>query len=794
MNSVFAVNKSHSAQNTTALTTTTPPQCTDREILDYLTMALEHGIKKIYSISSSYQNKHIFFNLSDCLLRKLAERGADTSIEVSTPELTVKLQEVDDFILITINKVSSALFDNSFRNLLQNFIIDILSNSALYPNTCLHYALDYVLIDEQDSDLNVIECALRYVIQHPDYQTSTAVKFAAAKCIFHADADFSEYAVKRIAEMVVYSSENCKGVSVIQGAGQILMNKKAYSHESIRAASIIVVMNAHRCSCEILKLAGSDIVENPSDYPQGFSAQAASEFIKKNLSFFSAHQNQYELLAFFNKFDQVNNLQNYSDQLGEILCSKGYDLIIYVMKPNTNLVEKRLSILGAWSLCEFDRVLREDRDGEGDIAEFILKNMDHPAIALWNSPTEINLSAKIMLGNDTLATLCECMKKNCPRLKNPPPIFLIENILRQLMDIGNLTEFEAHATGLRFCQTNDGSVNVAPIGTESPGITLANTSFKQIQKNLINNFIFTVKNGALGSDTVNFALTNIMGYLDRDAEEFVQSATFYKDAVIYIIGTPANLIDNELIVTAAKHIFKYMEHYASRYALAAAQAVIRLSENCRGKYITDAAHYLVQPHLVEPRLESILSAALYIALNAYRFSPNVFSLAAHHIANNTDAYSNQFISEAALNFTKQRADFFKCAINDQPKFVEFYEQNNGLDLLEDYSKNLKEALDSDQRQIPVFIKRGPIECTLLIHDEQESTPAMFTIPRPNQSIMPNGKTLMTVYELWSFGYFKSALKNRAICIFVLEQTAHGAIVLRNNHDKLHVQKLDSQEK
>lgn len=388
--------------------------------------------------------------------------------------------------------------------------------------------------------------------------------------------------------------------------------------------------------------------------------------------------------------------------------------------------------------------------------------MDIPFITLTSpdgKSTQLLFPALPVINENSLQYLSDYFQENDNQHSSSsqiaPLIPLCEVILDELIKGGEMTDIQIPLplSPVRICQLTD-SVQIS-IGSGFH-LLLADTSLKKVQLNMINNLIIKNRDDAFSSMTINRYLGHILTNLENDQQEFARCRKFYRKVVSYIIHDTKRLIDNQTRLAAVKHIFTDAAHYSLEFAAQAAEIGIRLSEHYKTN-LTDAVRDLIQSCTTTCCRESTMSAVIYVFLHAYSFAPLVFTQAANHFVNNIDRYPKKLAFTAVTNFIRQNTSFFTELINMRQEFIEFYSSRSTLLVLENYSDSLMKVLKSDGRKIKVEVQ------------EQGSEELI--------------STEMDVAELWYLGYFDDAFENETICIFVLKNTADGAITLWNNRNK-----------
>jgi len=384
-------------------------------------------------------------------------------------------------------------------------------------------------------------------------------------------------------------------------------------------------------------------------------------------------------------------------------------------------------------------------------------------ISPFNKPCHSQIHPPFIKRNTSLQWLSTYLQEGYQpcnsRIKVSPPASVIpvcEDILHELMKRGNLADVYVPSIDHRLREI-DGSVEIS-IGaecTESPRLTLPNTSLRKVQQNLINNLIIRSKNGVLSTDATHFFLNQTMTNLESNPEEFTQCPQFYAEVVVYIFNLPR--INTELMFLAVTHIIKYVETYTLKFASKAVQIALQHAGNCSSKNSAASAQYIIEPSQITHCHGSKMSAVFYIVFQAYIFPPRIFTLAANHFVNNIEDYPKGFSTTAATKFIEQNTRFFKELFNEQKNFIDFYTSRGEMFALQDYSDKLTELLKSDDRK--------------------------FLVDVVDQSLDEPLTTETTVLGLWLWGHFEEPLKNETISMFILKNTAHDAITLWNDRDK-----------
>lgn len=180
-------------------------------------------------------------------------------------------------------------------------------------------------------------------------------------------------------------------MKIFEAAEYILENQTQYHLTFIKSASLLILANQRCCSEEALKLATDYIANNPANYPTQFLIETALTIIKTHRDFFrtplKTRQAQQDFVNFFQERGAMESLTDYSNALVNLLRSTderfkgGFKIEEWDNKLNQK-VKKTLTIEGMWIDGYFRRVL----EANVAIAIFILQNLRHEAIKIWNSP------------------------------------------------------------------------------------------------------------------------------------------------------------------------------------------------------------------------------------------------------------------------------------------------------------------------------------------------------------------------------------------------------------------------
>ena len=355
--------------------------------------ALEKGIQEIQAVEG-LDSAMECAAVTAQILEKLIERNGSTSIEVNTRDFILCLHENEGTLIISINSAERLSSNVTFEELTKTIIKNIISYPAYFSPPSIDYVLHYTFTRCTDEGLKNL--AADYVAQKPAHfisHDSQPLLFFAANHVFLSHANYEEKTVRKLAILAVKSANHCQGLQLLEAAQLILRNhEKNYDPIIMTSASLVILFHHERCSDEALKVSTDYMTTKPDYYPRQFLIGTALAVIKTHWTFFrtplKSREAQQDFVAFFKEKGAIETLTLYSSALSELLRFSDRKMnkqftVEEMDSEQKQKVMKTLSIEGLWINGYFHRVL----EANTDIAIFILQNMRHQAIKIWNSPT-----------------------------------------------------------------------------------------------------------------------------------------------------------------------------------------------------------------------------------------------------------------------------------------------------------------------------------------------------------------------------------------------------------------------
>lgn len=279
---------------------------------------------------------------------------------------------------------------------------------------------------ESDAIVSVVE----RIMNSPRCYGDAAVELAMAYMMRSADS-FQKALVEKTIKYVMGNTSRFTANSAALAACQLISNKSQYDAQLVQGGALFIVESAQHFTKDFVML-GVDVLDSVLYQPNQTIIKMACVIINKNSSFFKTPisdsiDKKSQFALFYKNQEKESVVQEYSDGLVNTLnASTDRMEIFWNDKDSTNPTSVRqffllkqgeklniedvknkkrnpffkeekekksdspdrqlISIYSLWIQGDFEAALYADRL----IAQYIIKNRNHPAIVLWNKQYENN--------------------------------------------------------------------------------------------------------------------------------------------------------------------------------------------------------------------------------------------------------------------------------------------------------------------------------------------------------------------------------------------------------------------